>query len=254
MDKGIIDPLLTIAVLMHLVKGGDLLLRDHQKEWLQDHFETFTLRLDDIQPILWFGALSRPRPAAVWSVISAAFAIAAPAPMQGGALLFLHLLWFWSAENLFGGGVFLRIALGVGLLVAIPVSVVCLWKLCPRLVRKLVGGGRVAPFFGRLLVLYLLSVILLAAFLGASTVAKDIPLAQVLLAAVWPFFLPVHVLNTAGLLLVTLLFALLIARLVLAVLGGICWRIVEYNRGVFAAALLIVTVALGTYRVMTTGQ
>lgn len=248
------DTLLLIGILMNLVKGGDLLLRQHQKDWLQDHFEAFTLRLDDVRPVSWFGALSRPRPAVIWSICSALLVLVSPIQALGGALAFLLDLWIMSLRSLSVLDLPSLMALRVGLLVAVPVSVVCLWKVCPRLVRKLVGSGKTGPFFGRLLALYFLSVAIFSAFLGASRLADKVVIVQFILAALWPLLFPLFVLNAAGLLMVTLLFCLWILRPLFVVLKGICWRIAEYDRGVFAAFLLIATIALGIYRVAATGK
>ncbi len=251
--SSIVDVLLAIGVLTNVVKGGDLLLRKRQKEWLQERFEVLTLRLDDIRPVSWFEALSRPRPAAVWSAFSALFAFVAPISMLGGALAILLDLWFMSAQNILAVDASPRIALGIGFVVAVPVSALVLWKLCPRLIRALVRTGHGGRFFGRLLILYLASVAAFGAFYGASVLMKDIASARVVMAVLWPLLLPAFVLNAAGLLLVTLLFFLWVLRLLFGVAKAVCWRIAEYDRGVFAAFLLIATAALGLYRVLLTG-
>lgn len=250
----IIDSLLIIGVLANIAKGGDLLLRKYQKEWLQDQFESLTLRLDDARPVTWFKALSRPRPAAIWSTFSALFVFGAPTQLLGGALAILLDLWIMSARNIVSMDHSFRVALGVGLIVAVPVSVIVLWKICPKLVRRLVGNGHGGRFFGRLLILYLASVIIFGTFYGVSIFSKDIVVARCVLALLWPSLLPIFILNAAGLLLVTLLIVLLILRLFFSVLRAICWRIAEYDRGVLAAILLLATVALGIYRVFLTGK
>jgi hypothetical protein len=249
----IVDSLLVIGVLTNLVKGGDLLLRKTQKEWLQERFEVLTLRLDDIRPVSWFAALSRPRPAAVWSAFSALFVFVAPISALGGALAFLLDLWIMSAQNILAVDAPPRLALGVGLLVAVPVSALVLWKLGPGLVRTLVGTGHGGRFFGRLFILYLTSAAAFGAFYGASVLAKDIASARHVMAVLWPLLLSAFVLNAAGLLLVTVLFFLWILRLLFSAANAVCWRIAEYDRGVFAALLLIVTAGLGLYRVLLTG-
>ena len=169
-------------------------------------------------------------------------------------MLLLLDLWMMSLENLFVLDLPSLMAFRVDLLVAVPVSAVCLWKVCPRLVRKLVGSGKGGPFFGRLLVLYLVSIVIFSAFCCASRLATEVAAVQFVLAALWPLLFPVFVLNAAGFLLVTLLFFLWILRPLFAVLKGVCWRIAEYDRGVFAAFLLIATVVFGIYRVVTTSK
>jgi len=248
----VIDTLLFIGIVANLVKGGDLVLRQHQKEWLQDRFETLTLWMDGIQPIAWFGALSRPRPAAIWSVFSAFFLFVTPIYALGGALAFFLDLWIMSAKNLSAGDIPTRVAFGVGLLVAVPISVATLWKVCPRLVQRLVGNGHGGWFFVRILILYFASAAIFFSFFSATRLTGEFPALRLALALLWPCLLPVFVLNAAAILLVSLLLFLWILRLLLALLKGICWRISEYDRGVFAAFLLLTTVALGVYRTVET--
>lgn len=141
----------------------------------------------------------------------------------------------------------------VGLFVAVPLSVVCLWKICPGVVRVLVGDGRVLRFLGRLLVVYAASVAIFGGFYAATEIANSSPWVHTLMSAVWPCLLPMFVLNVAGLCLLSLLLLLWVVRLVVKVLSVVCWRVVEYDRGVFAALILVATVGLGLYRVFLTG-
>ena len=247
------DSLLVIGVLTNLVKGGDLLLRKRQKKWLQERFEVLTLRLDDIRPVSWFGALSRPRPAAVWSAFSALFVFVAPISALGGALAFLLDLWIMSAQNILAVNAPPGLALGVGLLVAVPVSALVLWKLCPGLVRTLVGTGHGAGSLGA----SSFCISQVRPLLVPSTVRQCLPRTLPLPGMSWRscgrFCFPAFVLNASGLLLVTLLFFLWIFRLLFSAAKAVCWRIAEYDCGVFAALLLIVTAGLGLYRVLLTG-
>lgn len=249
----VVDSLLSIGIFANLVKGGDLLLRKGQKEWLQDRFETFTLWLDEVRPVMWFGALCRPRPAAVWTTLIVLFLLVSPTITYGGALALLLDLWLNTGRNILSANKPVYMFLLIGLLVAVPVCVLLLWRACPRLVRWLVGTGHGGRFFGRLLILYPTSVVIFGFFYAISLFAKDIVVIRYTLALVWPSLLPVFVLNASGVTLVSLLVLLWCLRVGVAVLSGLCWRIVEYDKGVFPALLLIATVALGLYRVFLTG-
>lgn len=105
MRIGLVDTLLVAGLLINLLKGADLILRKRQKEWLEDRFETLTLRLDDLRPLSWFGALARPRPAAIWSAASVGLVFSLPPPAMGGALLLLVEFWVSAARNLYEGGI-----------------------------------------------------------------------------------------------------------------------------------------------------
>ena len=218
-------------MLVNVLKGADLVLPKHYKACIQERFETLTLRLDDMRPAAWFLAMSRPRPAAVWSIVSVVLVFVLPLQAMGGAMILLISFWAMAAQNLFTLGNFPRMAVIVGFLVAVPISTVVLWKLCPGLVRKLVGDGRVVPFLGRVLAMYLVSSGILGGFWLASESADALVAVQVGMAAAWPLLLPLLVLNMAALLLVTLLIVVWISRIVLPVGRWFCWRVVDHDRG-----------------------
>src|SRR5262245_2627350 len=52
-----IDVILAIGILLNIFKGGDLILRDQQRRWVQDKFESLTLRLEELKPMLWLNGL-----------------------------------------------------------------------------------------------------------------------------------------------------------------------------------------------------
>jgi len=143
-----------------------------------------------------------------------------------------------------------RALLATGMLVAIPLSAFTIWKVSPPVVRRLVGKGRVWPFLGRLILLYAGTVALFAAFRGLASMCSDLPFARWPLLVLWPCLFSVFVVNVAGFLMVSLLPFLAILKWFVRLAAAICWRIVEYVHGAFAALLLIVTVALGLYRVL----
>lgn len=244
--------LLAAGILANLVKGGDLVLRTSQKKALQDRFETLTLWLDDLRPVQWLSYLPMPKPAFWWSTFSAIFAILAllaPDQIAGGALAFVLDLILNSVRALATAqGMeprFFNPALTAGALLAIPASVLVLVKLSRPLIGWLVGNGGFWRFLGKMVLFYAGSVAILAAFWWLCRVAGGSLLAALALAAAWPFTFIIYFLNTTGMLIVTLYLFIRPFAWLVKFMGAICWRIVEYSQGVFAALLLISTVLLG---------
>jgi len=50
----ILDALLAVGILINLIKGAELLLRPHQQSWLQDKCDTLALWLEDSRPVRWY--------------------------------------------------------------------------------------------------------------------------------------------------------------------------------------------------------
>ena len=53
MPKEFIDLALYVSVMIALLKGGSLFLRKHQQNYIQNHLETLTLKVDYLSPIRW---------------------------------------------------------------------------------------------------------------------------------------------------------------------------------------------------------
>jgi len=238
-----INVLLAIGLFANLVKGGDLLLRKQQKEQLQERFEAFTVWIDDLKPVRWFASLPRPRPAFWWSVFSSLFALVAGPRLIGGALAFQLDLIRAPLTTLFDAlpalEKSLRItvvgAMAMGLLAAIPASVLTVRTLCPRLVGWLVGQGHFWPFLGRLLFLYVPSVATLAAFWGLCWLVRGRLVPTMIILLVWPFSFVVYFLNTTGWLIASFYIILRLLNFLVKGMGAVCWRIAEYSQGVLAA-------------------
>jgi hypothetical protein len=248
-----INVLLAIGVLANLIKGGDLVLRDYQKKKLQGRFESFTLWFDDLRPIRWLSYLPNPKPAFWWSVLSAVSALIAPAAM-GSAIEFVLELIFNSAGAVFTEqhvqASIIRRATLVGLLFAIPASILVIRRFSRPLIKWLVGDTRFWKFLARLILFYAASVAALEIFgwfcrLGGSS----LPLA-VALVALWPFTFIIYFLNVTGFLIATLYMLIWPLNWAVKLVGAICWRIAEYSQGVLSAFLLIGTIALGLTKLL----
>jgi hypothetical protein len=247
--RGSINFLLAIGIITNLIKGGDLLLRNSQKKKLQDRFETFTLWIDGLRPLSWLSSLPKPRPALWWSISSAIFSLIAPIGALGGALAFnLDLIANAIralAHNQGVHGPILAYPLLIGAVLAVPASIFTLRTFSRPLVAWLVGQARFWPFLPRLALFYGLSTGILALFWWICRMLSSNMLIAVGLLLLWPFTFIIYFLNTTGLLIVSLYILIRPINWIVKFVGAICWRVAEYSQGVFAAFLLIATIALG---------
>lgn len=70
-----VEILLVIGILVNLIKGADLILRPHQQKWVQDKFESLVLWFDYTKPFDWYKSNSGARETygLILSVIPAIF-------------------------------------------------------------------------------------------------------------------------------------------------------------------------------------
>ena len=234
-----VDVLLIVGLILNFVKAGDLILRPHQLKWFQDRFEHLTLWLDFTKPLKALktltsddGRLALLMLAYVPAIVFFAATQALQTPEPKGVSLITYLN--------FGILIFL-IKRGL------PVTS---W---------LLGDGRVSSFLKRFLVLSIgqLAALVPLVLSGLSTAYLSDHSKEHLLLGV---LFVVDALVLFALVLLNLVYStiwlacfltivassiLLILEMLLKFARGIAWRIVEYNKGAFAAIVLIVTVALG---------
>jgi hypothetical protein len=253
-----LNALLIVGALTSLLNLGDWVLRPHQKEAFQRFMESVTLTLDYTRPMSWFARLGERRFAVAWTIISALFFVFAGVPMMGGALALLMDLW----RNT------LRAQARILLLVDTPhahISAICIyifitlnllailatfWKIGSRVTRFLASEGRIAIFIVRLLIMYVITVGFAFALMnGAIYFGKTIWYAVIGIPSLLVLPVPI-VLVTIGMLMVLLTLLLFILELLLKVSRAICWRIVEYSKGAWAAVIAILTAALGIYKAL----
>jgi hypothetical protein len=218
--------------------------------------ESLTLTLDYTRPMIWFARLGERRFAVAWTVISAIFFFFSGTPMLGGALAFLVDLWrntlraqaqillLVDAENehLIAVGLYIFIALN---LLAVLIT---FWQLGSRVTTFLASEGRIGIFIARLLVIYAITAgVAFALMNGAIYFGKTIWYAVIGIPGLLVLPVPI-VIVTIGMLMVSLSLLLFIVELLFKVARAICWRIVEYSKGSWAAVIAILTAALGIYK------
>jgi hypothetical protein len=243
----LLDFSLLVAVLVQVTKITDLLLRPHQQRWVQHYFENLALKLSYAQPLTWFGHLvTMPRMHLVMTLCAAAVAIAYPAYIilvyeteheltdsWSPTLLFLIYLANTIAVNKRFGKSLTRWLFGSGE-----------WKtfICRYVLGTLLGLG---------LVTFLGGLALLPIWITGSGHFQFVPTESVANALLLLLMLPttaVYVFFAAGFvtgyLAMLVQLVLMIMRIILPVGQAIVWRIVEYNKGAWAALTLCVTFVL----------
>ena len=258
-----------ITVLMHLIKGGDMFLREHQKKKIQEYFDAAAIHLDDLRPLSWFQKISSSGFVACFIVISVPLAayglfftysagmnrlIASLAGMMNGTLLFIF------KGILFLGNLMLS-------LVLLGIGVYCTHEI----VEWLLGDDpRFTAFLRRFLIFAVgggVSLLLIHILVSSLTyVFVVLPLPETVPGRTWVNFMfsregmVVMAAYSSKAAIVYLVYAmplvvsifiilsqtvLLIAELVVGAARAICWRIVEYNKGAWSAILALLTIVLG---------
>ena len=239
----VIDMLFLVGVLASLVKGGDLFLRESQKKKVQEISETATLWLEALHPIDWFRTLTTPRNH-VWlllfGVLEVVIVIVFIFSMHGfvplpefGFLEFLVQLtalllsvlsfplivrrygprtmaWLFSDSRSFWFILRYLKLIAVGY----AIGIFCLLLLVTLI--WLVGGA--GPFFGSFDRMF-----------QPNTVERSIYLAVALL--LWPALTYFWIVTQVGALILCLLLVIGTLEVLLRMLRGLAWRIVEYSRG-----------------------
>lgn len=259
MEKGI-DIALIIGVILNLSKGADLILLPKQKEWVQEKFENLTIWLDDIKPISWFQVFTTLKAQKIFLIIGIiefllipviAYFFQDPFPTEAksfqGFQIVALLIGFATLP-------FARNKMGLiitGWLVKHKSSI----KFIFRFIIFIVVGYL---FFIIYQIIAMGIVYLISSeptYFGAfskifefSSIESKLIRGSILL--VWPIFTLFFVIaQTFGLLVYITIFIYLI-ELILRVLRGVFWRLVEYNKGAFSAVILVVTIVLSIYKLI----
>ncbi|NEO21889.1 MULTISPECIES: hypothetical protein [unclassified Moorena] len=256
-----VDALLVIGILANLVKGGDLFLRESQKQKVQDISESITIYLDDLRPISWLRPLTTQK-AQHWIIVVGviefvivmvvAFTLQRLDPVD---------------DNIFGLSLILTQLLA---LVLSGLSLPFIFKTGPKTMSWLLQDERPLQFlcrFLRLIVfgyviggayqLFLLLLIsLISLVIGQGGFFNSLEflfqagswqqLTYVVgLLMIWPAFTYFWIVVQSVGLILWLVVLIIMLETCLLVLRGFAWRVVEYSKGAYAALLLAVTIILG---------
>lgn len=244
-----VEILLVIGILVNLIKGADLILRPHQQKWVQDKFETLTLRLSDTKPLTWFGYITNPVIFWVLALIIGfplAYALGQPLLFANTLKdlsfytgLVLLSLWNMNKANTYATGFISYIGNAKEKKGGKSYSFRTFIK---RFLRVSLSFIILCSLIG--IAMYILSSVWLN-FSPHSRPISRLELLRISFIPAWPFIFHFLSILTVCSLIIFAAGLLLIIEILLVFIRAICWRIAEYNKGAFAAIILIVTIALG---------
>jgi hypothetical protein len=272
----VLEGLLFVGILIQVVKGADILLRPHQQKWLQDKFDTLALWLDFRRPLRWYMQPKNIRRVQAGMVAVAAIAVSIHFLINGG------ISRFYSAAVLVVGVVMLIVACVGGSFFEkradeytyrnLDKSDAKRMKLADALSEWIVNSSLPTHIAKQVLftaagLLFLLLLVSIAA--KVTTVVKYVfdPIFQwhiiigsviggvvamvfmKLFFYVFPYIEAVLMVSFMSALSLVFCVGLILIELLLKVLRGLVWRITEYNKGAYAAILLIITSLLAAAEV-----
>lgn len=261
----ILDPIVAIGILTNVIKLGDLILTPEQQKTVQRVSETITLWLDYTRPLNWLRrwvTAQNGRPF-LWFTI--------------GLVILSNTVQITSGTGPFGIIVlpalperFHTTAKALGLLITLVVVPLLVLRFGLRAVHWLIAEGRLWRLFLRYLVgaivgsvavgilgailffwLSLLSVLSFFA-LGSDDLEFSDPqfsMALAFLVSLPVFETVVTILMVPGLAIVCM-YVLVPLNVVFVVLRGLAWRVVQYNKGAWAALLLVGTFVLAVWDIV----
>jgi hypothetical protein len=260
-----LDTLLALGILVNLVKGGDLLLRPHQRRKVQALCERLHRRLASQRPIAGLQRLASERgQRRLMLVGSGEFLVVVGADVS---------LDMWSGGSATIGSFGVLLCAGAMLLSVLSRPLVTRLG-GPKLMRWLLGDLRCFAFLRRFAVVCIAGMTVLgmyqAILWGAASLLGTgdpfdtlaLPLEQVgpgtlvvgvgLLVA-WPPFVYFWILTQVAGAALSMCVLTRLGGLLLTVVRALAWRVAEYNKGAWAALVLGTTVVLGLLRLILTG-
>lgn len=235
----------TIGTIIQILKLGDLILRPHQRHWLQDKLETLALGLADVHPLNWYGKAINSR--GVFLIESAVavtfFAVALlvytlPPPLAPITTADRSLAFLLQAEI----ALLVLSRYGTGLRSWV-FSQGTFWTFVRRYF-VLMTGGTLALLLGLGIVWTYLMLIQTRVHSHEARTLLAIPALLMMcpiLGAVSLWWIAI----VTGHVIVAVRFGTLFAAFLIRIVTGIAWRIVEFDKGAWAALTLIATVLSG---------
>lgn len=256
----VLDGLFILGASLSVLKGADLLLREHQRRWLQQRFEFLTLWLEYLRPLPWFQRV----PFSFWATLGlfvtltvAVLAVVVAFLTGAGTIAVFESNWL--LQVLIHGPLFLLSTGGA-----------VLWSYI-TLHQVLDDGRTFRDFLVRFVTILGLSVLLhalngvgtygyhrLFAWLFGYEVVGVTDRSLLHFYVTWSglgatltsldgfnVLIGATVTVIVGLLVIVLQMVLLLLEGLVALLRAIAWRVAEYQKGVWAALVLLITISLG---------
>jgi hypothetical protein len=243
---------LTLAILIQLTKLSDFILRKHQQDWVNQFCNSVALHLDEIKPLTWFKMV---RSSAVQKVL------------VGVSIIFFSLISALAfAATIFGRAAESDYAwiINVSGVISLVGNIFVLFKWGPSVVDDIFFEDSFSAFLKtwreflwskyRVIIpvsLFLALVLPFLAFgaLGENWLSWLIILIPQLTFSIYQSLAFMGI--WSGLIVIFAQFILYCLSFLVVIFRAIAWRVVEYNKGAWAALTLIVTVALGVLREMS---
>lgn len=240
-----VSTLFIVFCLINIVKLGDLIVRPHQQKWFQDKLETLTLKLDYLNTLNWFKRNINSRFILIIGFIGFLFTF----PFFHK---FVNFLGLHFQENLLLSTITgfisififrrMRQIIGIDYIVGKDTEVdEYIYETTTFRSRAFSVVLKLWIIMKCLLILYATVVYLLYKYL----IHKEL---DVLLYGLWfitPFLATWLALILSFILMGITTILVYLLHILIKILDGICWRIIEYNKGSLAAICLIITVILG---------
>jgi len=235
------DTAFALGIMLQVTKLADFLLRPKQQEWVRGKCESFTLRLEYFRPLTWFYQIQDHK---IQNFFIAQVAVLAMAVDASLASLPLPLML-----------VYLCILCGPAFLLLYTRGI--------PIVRWIYGNGHFGIFIWRYFQFLLIGG-MLKLLIAAISVCNNkfilphidpsnsfyslmmFPLGLILLALA-SISLCVWIILVLGLFAIVAQLLLLALSAFVALFRAIAWRVVEYNKGPWAALTLLVTAILGCF-------
>lgn len=239
------DIAFALGVLVQLTKLTDLLMRPHQQRWIQRSAEMITLRLAYLKPLQLYPRLVKKKSALVFVVVLELVLVVTI------VLGSMHEL-FLGDRHPTGWNYFATILGSIALLIVAPLALV---RYLNQVMDWLFSRDRFVSFLVRFIALAIAGYVVcsgLVTFYGATIVESETPLGPImgllLLFVGTTLFLTLAALGT------TIILLQIILTVTTIFVGGVrflAWRIVEYNKGAWAAISLLLTILVGIVDIWT---
>ena len=244
LEKNYIHIVFVISLLLTLMKGADLLLRPHQQKWLQEKLEIVTLKLTYTNFFRWYsehlnswmlkfvGLFSL---ILVTSILHDPFLTILSTALKNNGLLFISAIGLSTAFALRMRSTHKS---SLEYIEGKDTENVSLMTFLKRSLEVLRG------FF---ILIFLAFIFYFAAFYSIDKfiLKENLPIFIYSIICITP--VSINGLGIFFSLLIVLLLTCIVGLLhfLLKAIEAACWRIVEYNKGAFAAINIVITVGLG---------
>jgi len=234
--RRLLDLLTTVGILINVAKGGDLLLREHQRKFVQSKAKSVAEYLDKLRPLNWFGKLTTSKTTKILLALLSMILYLGYSLRQGGTYVAPEELW---RKIVF----FLVMGFTVCVMLALFGYYFYSYVTYP-VVGWLLKDNNVRLFLLRFS-------IITVAYLAFTCITKDHAY-----TAFWKVFLYAMLFVSlvlawyAGAIILSLMIMIMIAQFLVFLMRALIWRIVEYNRGAWAAIVLIITIILGAVELL----